>query len=116
ARRLTSFVATPVSADRAVESTLAPELAKEEVSAVARAVPVAPEAPLLPVVADGTGLPTGAEPVSTTLALPVSPVVPEFPEVATGEEVAVEDAAPVLPVLVALAWETPSPVSPEETL
>src|SRR5206468_1327981 len=45
-------------------------------------------------------------------ALPVVPVGAELPVRATGAAVAVEVAAPVLPVLVALFWDQTSPVAP----
>ena len=52
--------------------------------------------------------------VGMASASPVSPVSPELPEVARPAKVAVEVAAPVLPVLVALAWVVASPEKPEK--
>ena len=118
-----------------------PEVVKEEVEAPLLAklladpievvLPVEPVPPELPEV---TGPPTRsmtparAERGPKTLAMPRMPVlrakgleigvpgvpgVPEFPEVETGLEVEAENAAPVLPVLVALPWPVTAPELPE---
>src|SRR5439155_1277464 len=52
-------------------------------------------------------------PVAWTVAVPVSPVVLESPDVAIGLETAVEEAGPVLPVLVAEDWAVEAPESPD---
>src|SRR4051812_12249899 len=75
--------ASPVLPDVAMERLLAPVLAVESASPLARESPVAPESP---------------EPERLPVALPVAP---EPPESAVGLEPADDDAGPVSPVLVA---------------
>src|SRR5206468_3601614 len=47
------------------------------------------------------------------VALPEPPVSPELPDLAFGFDVAVEELAPVLPVLVALDWAVDAPELPD---
>ena len=51
--------------------------------------------------------------VGLEVVLPVFPVGPELPETATGDEVALEVAGPVLPELVALDCDDAAPELPE---
>src|SRR5205807_200621 len=50
---------------------------------------------------------------AVSLALPVSPDLPESPDMAAGSAMAVEEAGPVLPVLVAEDWAHEVPESPD---
>ena len=50
--------------------------------------------------------------VRLEVAAPVAPELPELPDTATGLAVPRAEAAPVLPVLVALDWEEALPLNP----
>src|SRR5581483_2092302 len=105
ARTATLFTASPVLPDCAFDADVAPELAFDTALPTATALPVRPELPLSPerALASTFTLPLIAVFDADTLvcASPVPPVEPELPEMATGLETLVEDAGPVLPVLVA---------------
>ncbi len=118
------FPAGPVPPLAAVVPASAPELAWLSAVAPAKTSPVSPvpsasSSPpaswLLPVVADpprARAWPsTAGELVATArdVAAPVAPVPPLSPLVAAGLASAVEPAAPVLPSLVALAWDVAAP-------
>jgi hypothetical protein len=68
-------------------------------------LPVGPEFPLSPDEASDTA-------ATLEWTSPVLPVEPELPEMATGLDTDVDDAGPVLPVLVADDWATADPESP----
>src|SRR6266568_3975936 len=113
----TAFTALPVSPDTAPEADVAPELAADTATPTALASPVEPEFPLSP---DRASAFTVALPLMAVLLAdrltwtsPVLPVEPESPEVAIGFDSDVDDAAPVLPVLVADDWATTAPESPD---
>src|SRR5438270_4087080 len=101
------LTALPEMPDAAFAAEPAPELALLTASPKAPAAPVFPDGPDAPVVAVPPKV--MAEPriavlsaIGLDVAAPVEPVVPELPENATGLLTAVEVAAPVLPVFVAL--------------
>jgi hypothetical protein len=73
----------------------------------ATALPVRPEFLLSPDSAEGS-----ADAVALEWTSPVLPVEPESPVMATGLDTDVDDAGPVLPVLVADDWATAAPESP----
>src|SRR6266568_3635372 len=109
----TAFTALPVSPDTAPEADVAPELAADTATPTVLALPVEPEFPLSP---DRASAFTVALPLMAVLLAdrltwtsPVLPVEPESPEMATGFDSDVDDAAPVLPVLVADATAMESP-------
>ena len=113
----TRLAAGPVVPDVAwtfVDS--APELASDLAAEAARASPVRPESPVSPDSAADSGelLASSVSLLSLTVARasPVPPVLPEFPEMATGLASAVEEAGPVLPVLVADDWAMAAPELP----
>ena len=112
----TELAASPVLPDWAAEPDVAPEFALDTAAPVALALPVCPEFPLSPERASAftLTLPLMAVFDADTLlwTSPVRPVEPELPETATGLDVDVDDAAPVLPVLVDDDWAVAAPESP----
>jgi hypothetical protein len=113
----TTLVAFPVLPEVALEIDDAPVFAEEIAVPTATAFPVRPEFPVLP---DFTVVLTWIEPLMALLVTvivevtgPLLPVFPELPEMAVGLEVAVDDEAPVLPVLVAEDWATTAPEAPD---
>ena len=119
----TVLSASPVAPEVAATEDDAPELAVLSTPPMALASPVRPESPEPPVVAapralvnsDGFGLAaarraelsrsfagtTAARRAAGEVEWPLLPVSPESPEVACGLAVAVDEAPPVAPVLVA---------------
>src|SRR5438270_7086167 len=102
----TALTALPVLPVWALDADCAPELAFDTALPTATALPVRPEFPLSP--DSAAGLVTSA----LEWTSPVLPVEPESPEMATGLDTDVDDAGPVLPVLVADDWATAAPESP----
>src|SRR5581483_7384686 len=100
-----ALATSPVVPDVAFDPEMAPELALLLESPVMRALPVFPESPERPEVAEPPTLPRPLMPVlmapAVRLTSPVRPVSPELPEAAVGLPTAVELAPPVSPVLVA---------------
>ena len=113
-----AFATSPVSPEVDVALEPAPLLAIESAVLAALALPVLPVRPESPdrtVEALMLALPLILVfmVAAVSLASPVLPEAPESPDMATGSAVAVEEAAPVLPVLVADDWARDSPESPE---
>ena len=113
-----ALAAWPVSPDTELASEAAPLLAPENAVLAAAAFPVSPvlpesplrtaEAPIFELLA-GWVLSVAA----VSLVAPVFPESPESPDRATGSAIAVEEAAPVSPVLVDDDWARDRPESPE---
>ncbi len=112
------FSASPVVPETASATDRAPELATLSAVPSALASPEAPESPESPDVAPpprASAVPRSPSLVAVGLdvASPVLPVLPVSPVTAVGDETAVDVAAPVAPVLVALDWAVDAPEAPE---